>query len=116
MIKSYVRILLLLQVTYTFLAPSQAIMMYKAGRPDGIDTTSLLDMLIGGGPINVDYVLKLRDVLPGTNVSLAYGQTEVTGLLTIFRPISRKHVLLLNNKVGSSGQIYPGIKYKVSFG
>lgn len=88
--------------------------MYKAGRPEGIDTTSLTDMIIGGGSLNADYINKLKDLLPGTNISLGYGQTEVTGLLTIFRPKVRKHVLMLNEKIGSSGQIYPGIKYKVN--
>lgn len=100
-------------MTLIFLAPSQAILMYKAGRPEGIDTTCLLDLTIGGGPLSEDYMIKLRDLLPGTNVALAYGQTEVAGLLTTFRPISRKQVLLLNEKPASCGLIYPGIKYKV---
>lgn len=87
--------------------------MYKAGRPENITTASLLDLIIGGGPLCDEYILKLREVLPGSNVVLAYGQTEVAGLLTAFKPASRKDVLLLNQKPGSCGRILPGVEYKV---
>lgn len=87
--------------------------MYKEGRPENITTASLLDLIIGGGPLSGDYILKLREVLPGSNIALAYGQTEVAGLLTCFKPASRKDVLLLNEKPGSCGRILPGVEYKV---
>lgn len=102
-----------LQPTIIFLAPSSAILMCNVDRPEGIDTTSLLEVIIGGGPLSSDYMLKFRDLLPGTNVSLVYGQTEVTGLLSAFRVNSRRDILLLNQKPDSCGRIYPGIKYKV---
>lgn len=96
-----------------FVAPGHAISMIKEGRPDGIDTTSLLDFLIGGGHLSAENLLSLRDLLPGTNVFVGYGQTEVAGSGTTFRTNLRKDVLLLHEKLKSCGRPIPGLCYKV---
>lgn len=96
-----------------FLAPTQALAMHKIGRPDNIDTTSLLHFQIGGGPISIDRLLDLRDILPGTYTCQVYGQTEVGGLLTGFNFTNVRDTLLLNYKPSSCGRPVPGIEYKV---
>lgn len=87
--------------------------MVKMGRPDGIDTTSLCDVFIAGGPASVEQVNALRDIMPGSNVSLAYGMTESTGFMTTFRENVRRDMLLAYKNPSSSGVPIAGIKYKV---
>ncbi|GJQ77865.1 hypothetical protein Trydic_g16118 [Trypoxylus dichotomus] len=101
------------KVTMLFLASKQTIEMIKVGRPDRIDTTGLLDVIIGGSHLLPQYVLALRDLLPGTNVFLGYGLTEVAGSLTTFRTNLRKDLFLLHNKPKSCGRPVPGFYYKV---
>lgn len=102
-----------LKVTLSFMAPSQAIHVLKAGRPENVDTTSLLDVIMGGGPISTENLESIRDIFPGTNVHLAYGQTEVGGASTVFKPASREDLLLMLLKGNSSGRPMPGFSYKV---
>lgn len=87
--------------------------MVKMGRPDGIDTTSLCDVFIAGGPASVEQVNALRDIMPGSNVSLVYGMTEGTGYITTFRANVRRDILLAYKNPSSSGLPVPGTKYKV---
>lgn len=101
------------KVTFAFLAPIQALRMLQAGRPDGVDTNSMLNVIIGGGPLGENHVLALRDLLPGTNVALAYGQTEIAGLATGFKPHCRQDVILMVDKAGSCGRPVPGATYKI---
>lgn len=96
-----------------FLAPIQAIEMSNAGRPEGIDTTSLLELLCGGGILPTKHVLQLRDLLPGTNVTQAYGQTEIAGAITSFNSKKRKDILLSYYRPQSCGRPIRGIWYKV---
>lgn len=88
-------------------------MMLQAGRPDEINTTSLRDLLIAGGSLSWHYIESIRDLLPGTNVSVAYGQTEVAGMITYFKPNVRRDVILMMTKADSSGTAYPGFQYRV---
>lgn len=101
-------------VTFIFMAPSSAIMLLKTGRPDGVDTTSLTDVIVGGGPLSAENNLALRDLLPGTNVQLIYGQSEGAGIVTMFRIGDRRDVLQTFNKPTSSGRPILGFSYKVS--
>lgn len=96
-----------------FLAPIQAIEMCNAGRPDSVDTTSLLELLCGGGNLQLKHIIQLRDLLPGTNVTQVYGQTEIAGAITIFNSSKRKDVLLSYYKPESCGRPIRGIWYKV---
>ncbi|KAJ8919720.1 hypothetical protein NQ315_006248 [Exocentrus adspersus] len=101
------------KVTNMFLAPSQVVDVVKAGRPDGVDTTSLLSCMIGGATISRKLTGELRDLLPGTFVAMAYGQTEVTGVIAFFRINQVKDTLALHHRPESVGRIAPGFKYKV---
>ncbi|RZB38699.1 4-coumarate--CoA ligase 1-like, partial [Asbolus verrucosus] len=101
------------KVSFLFLAPNQASEMCKAGRPEDIDTSSLLTMLTGGGIFTEKLLLILRDLLPGTYISQAYGQTEVAGVLTCFKLNDVKDSLLLHYKPSSCGRPIKGISYKI---
>ncbi|KAF2889523.1 hypothetical protein ILUMI_16650, partial [Ignelater luminosus] len=101
------------KVTLVFMAPSQAIAMYNKGRPDGINTTHLSELLIGGGPLAAEYIIRIRDILPGTNVSLIYGQTEIAGIGLYFSPNRREDILALCHKPGSCGRPVPDLTCKI---
>lgn len=88
-------------------------MIYNKGRPEGIDTSQLQDVIIGGGPLSASNVIKVRDIFPGSNVGLAYGQTETGGSALCFSSKNRKHLLLMYKHPGSTGRVLPGYKLKV---
>lgn len=88
--------------------------MCNAGRPDSVDTTSLLELLCGGGILPLKHNLLLRDLLPGTNITQVYGQTEIAGAITIFSTKKRKDILLAYYKPESCGRPIRGLWYKVS--
>ncbi|EEZ99576.2 uncharacterized protein LOC655644 [Tribolium castaneum] len=101
------------KVSFAFLAPSQASEMLKVGRPDNVDTSSLLCVLTGGGVFSEKQLLALRDLLPGTYISQGYGQTEVAGVLTCFNMNDVKDTLRLHYKPSSCGRPIHGIWYKI---
>ncbi|XP_044268934.1 4-coumarate--CoA ligase 1-like [Tribolium madens] len=101
------------EVSFAFLAPSQASEMLKVGRPDNVDTSSLLCVLTGGGVFPEKQSLALRDLLPGTYISQGYGQTEVAGVLTCFNMNDVKDTLRLHYKPSSCGRPIHGIWYKI---
>ncbi|CAH1285914.1 unnamed protein product, partial [Diabrotica balteata] len=101
------------KVTTLFGAPSLAAALLKVGRPEGLDTSNLWSFIIGGGYIPKPLLLELRDLLPGTFVYNAYGQTEVSGVLTTFKTANVKDTLYLHSKPTSVGLIIPGLKAKV---
>lgn len=97
-----------------FLTPNAALNMCRVGRPDNLDTTSLLCLAIGGGILTEMYLNSLKDYLPGTFVTQIYGQTEVAGIITTFNMFSVQDALLLYRKPRSCGRPIRGISYKVS--
>lgn len=99
--------------TFVFLAPIQALRMLQAGRPEDINTTNVLNVVIGGGPLGENHILALKDLLPGTNVVLAYGQSEIAGLATAFKPTCREDLIMSMKKPSSCGRLVPGLSYKV---
>ncbi|XP_050517591.1 uncharacterized protein LOC126892162 isoform X1 [Diabrotica virgifera virgifera] len=101
------------KVTSLFGAPSLAAALLKVGRPDGLDTSSLWSFIVGGGYFPKPLLLELRDLLPGTFVYNAYGQTEVSGVSTTFKTANVKDTLYLHSKPTSVGMVIPGIKAKV---
>uniref|UniRef100_A0A6P7GFQ1 4-coumarate--CoA ligase-like 7 n=1 Tax=Diabrotica virgifera virgifera TaxID=50390 RepID=A0A6P7GFQ1_DIAVI len=100
-------------VTSIFVAPILAAALLKVGRPDGLDTSSLWNFVISGDYFPKSLLLELRNLLPGTFVFNAYGQTEVSGILTVFKSSSDKEALYLHSKPTSVGLIIAGIKAKV---
>lgn len=106
-------ILFIFQVYLVFLAPIHAISMVKAGRPEGLDTTTLHEVITGGSAMSRKQFLDFRDLLPGTHLSQGYGQTEVAGVITKFNFARRKDVVLGFKNPESCGRPLPGIWYKV---
>lgn len=98
-----------------FLAPIQAMEMCHVGRPEEIDTTSLLELLCGGGILPTKCILQLRDLLPGANVTQIYGLTEITGAVVTFSSKKRKDLLLSYYKPQSCGRPVRGLCYKVCY-
>lgn len=96
-----------------FLAPIQLLEMCKCGRPEGIDTSSLLEVVTGGSAITVTQIKVFRDLLPGTHVNQGYGQTEISGFISMFKTNSKKDVALSYLKPDSCGRPMPYISYKV---
>lgn len=100
-----------------FLATHLAIDMVKVGKRDYLDSrslSSLKDVLIGGKHMPSKYLLILREVLPNVNVAQLYGQTEVAGVITLFRSCTEAEIKLLNDKPRSCGRPVPGFWYKVT--
>lgn len=88
--------------------------MYNKGRPDGVDTTHLCDIIIGGGPLAAEHVIKIRDIFPGTSTALIFGQTELAGTGFCFYPNRREDLLAMCGKPGSCGKPVPDSISKVS--
>ncbi|KAJ8939528.1 hypothetical protein NQ314_011095, partial [Rhamnusium bicolor] len=101
------------KITSFISAPDQIVDMIRVGRPDGIDTTSLTVCIIGGAALPERLMRVLRDFLPGTFVFMAYGQTEVTGVITSFSIKEVKHTLSLHYKPESIGILVVGFSCKV---
>lgn len=89
--------------------------MVKCGRPDGIDTSNLRDVFVGGGPASAQLMTDVKKLLPGTNVSLGFGMTEICSIGLIFRPNVSNQVLLSLKKPNSSGMAVQGLSLKVNF-
>lgn len=87
--------------------------MCKAGRPDNLDTTSLLCLATGGGNLSETYLNALKDYLPGTFLTQMYGQTEMAGTITAYDMCSVRDAILLHQKPTSCGRPIKGISYKV---
>ncbi|KAF2893286.1 hypothetical protein ILUMI_12887 [Ignelater luminosus] len=101
------------KVTAMFLAPIQSFSLYKSGRPEGINTTKFEHLLIGGGYVSREQMNEIRDILPGTNVMLGYGLTEICGIALLFWPNNPKDMIMACERCGSSGRPLPGFSYKV---
>ncbi|XP_057661709.1 uncharacterized protein LOC130897115 isoform X1 [Diorhabda carinulata] len=101
------------KVTNLFLPPSGAISLIKAGRPDNIDTSNLLTFVTGGAILPQEYILELRDLLPGAFIYQAYGQTEISGAGNWFDVNDVKQILYLHNKPNSVGLPIPNVMCKV---
>lgn len=95
------------------MAPSQAIAIYKRGRPEGINTTNLADVIIGGGPLAAEHMEEIRELFPGANCNIVYGQTEVAGVVTNFKRNVRQEIIWMYQKPGSAGTIAPDTYCKV---
>lgn len=96
-----------------FLAPIQVLEMCKCGRPDGLDTSCLLEIATGGTALTKAQMAVFRDLLPGTHINQAYGQTEVAGIITMFKTKSRKDIVLSYLRPHSCGRPMPSMSYRV---
>lgn len=97
-----------------FLHPTAAISLLRTASPEGFNISSLRSILIGGATISEPHIRKLRDQLPGKFVFQGYGQSEVGGLLTLFKIHYVKENMRLFNKPHSVGKPLKGLKYKVT--
>ncbi|KAF2888325.1 hypothetical protein ILUMI_17848 [Ignelater luminosus] len=99
--------------TCMFVAPTQVLAAYNQERPKHFKSDSLKDVFIGGGPLLKELLLQVRKAFPNTRVTLAYGQTEVSGFLSCFKPDNLKEVNAIPHKPTSTGSGIPGLTYKV---
>ncbi|KAF2887070.1 hypothetical protein ILUMI_19104, partial [Ignelater luminosus] len=99
--------------TFMFVAPSQILSMCIQDRPKHFRSDSLKDVIMGGGPMSREQVLKVQRAFPNTRVVLGYGQTEVAGFITCFKPNNSKEIMGIPSKPTSSGGGVPGLTYKV---
>lgn len=103
-----------LQITGMMLAPTLAWLMLKVGMPENLDISSLKELVLGGGPVQLQLMTFLRQTLPSTKVSLMYGLTESSGLGLRFRHNCEADMALALKYPTSSGLPCNGFSYKVS--
>lgn len=96
-----------------FVAPVHLLEMYKSGRPEGINTSSLLEVATGGSILTKTQITLFRDLLPGTHVNQVYGQTEISGFISSFKTNNKEDVVLSYLKPDSCGRPMPFVSYKV---
>ncbi|XP_044269470.1 luciferin 4-monooxygenase-like isoform X2 [Tribolium madens] len=97
------------------LTPVQAIEML-AKKPDrNFDVNSILSIVIMGSGISKEYALKLKQEFPKADFVRPYGQTEVSGGLTVFRANDVLHRSLMQKeeRIESVGLPIRGMSYKV---
>ena len=95
------------------MAPNTAIDMIKAGKPEKVDVSSMREFVIGGASMSVEFLRKLRAMMPGTKVFQGYGQTETCGLATTFKSNRPADLLRIENKPSSCGRPINGLICKV---
>lgn len=76
----------------------------RFGRPLGINTDSLKIFYTGGEKVSASLIKDLNEVLPGTLIQQAYGQTEATGLLTAFNANVPEDIEMSLKKPASCGR------------
>lgn len=94
-------------------APNLAIDMIKVANPEKVDTSSMREFVIGGASLSVEFLRKLRVLLPGTMVFQGYGQTENCGIVTTFKSNKPADLLRIENKPSSCGRPINGLTCKV---
>lgn len=86
----------------------------RFGRPSGINTSSLKIYYTGGEKVPASLLQDLQNVLPGTFVTQAYGQTEVSGCISAFDADVPEDVEMSITKPESCGKPVIAIdEYKV---
>lgn len=93
--------------------PIDAMEWLKLRKPENIDVTFLRHVILIGCAANENCILALRAILPYANVCQSYGQTELTGVATLFKPLDRNHNRLLKQNPASSGLPIPSYSYKI---
>ncbi|KAF7279372.1 hypothetical protein GWI33_007315 [Rhynchophorus ferrugineus] len=73
------------------------------------DTTSLISFAVGGASVQLSQLLKLRQILPHTKVTMGYGSSE-NGMISGF---NLREENAINSKPLSSGTPVPGLELKV---
>ncbi|KAK5637853.1 hypothetical protein RI129_000151 [Pyrocoelia pectoralis] len=87
------------EVTTSVLNVYQAIKLLSVKKPEGLNTSSLSTLVLTGGIISNDQLLKVKDLFPGTLICNVYGQSEVAGYLTQFRLSSLSDLEIFCKKV-----------------
>lgn len=100
------------QVKLLFLTPLQ-IEETIENKPNSTDLSNLSTILTGGNGIFKEQMLELRHQFPGVNLTIIYGMTEISGVLTTFNPRNSKDVLLMKKKPTSCGKLVDGFVAKV---
>ncbi|CAG9769022.1 unnamed protein product [Ceutorhynchus assimilis] len=100
------------KVTHLMLTPLHCIELTETPKPTKVDTSSLLKISIGGYVLHKEYMIKLRQLLPGVHIMQTYGMTEC-GINTIFNENIPYHRKLLHEKPDSCGLPVNGLYYKV---
>jgi len=81
--------------------------MLRYTKMESMDLSCLRYALQAGGKLSVEYLKRLKGVLPKTNVVVMYGQTEATARLSYLPPE------LFDSKIGSIGKGIPGVELRV---
>ncbi|XP_066154288.1 luciferin 4-monooxygenase-like isoform X2 [Euwallacea fornicatus] len=100
------------RVTDVFLVPLQCLNLSESVKPENLDVSSLLSIIIGSYMVHNDIIYKLREMLPNAIISHLYGMTEC-GVVTLFKPFITKSKELLTLKPHSCGNPVNGLYYKV---
>ncbi|XP_049824752.1 uncharacterized protein LOC109607209 isoform X2 [Aethina tumida] len=96
-------------VTFSFMAPIFALKLDSVPN-DKYDLSSLYSLCLGGTPLILEHMQRIRKFFKDTKVQLCYGMTEIQGYATCF---DFKDGDLYLMKDGSSGKTTPDTDIKI---
>ncbi|GLV33978.1 uncharacterized protein CBL_11139 [Carabus blaptoides fortunei] len=99
------------KITFMFLTPTATYDITANESYFNYDTASLTTLMVGGSTIAQNQINKLRKLLPHTNVTQAYGLTELSGLVAGFPRDTSEEILRI--KSNSCGKIIAGMSCKI---
>ncbi|KAJ8939531.1 hypothetical protein NQ314_011098 [Rhamnusium bicolor] len=97
---------------FWYLIEKYNVKLVKSGKPDDVNTSSLVRLSIGGAALSKKYAFALQELLPDTDIIPTYAQTEV-GILAAFQIHNKVHREYYKKNPETVGVPVPGVWYKV---
>jgi acyl-CoA synthetase (AMP-forming)/AMP-acid ligase II len=87
--------------------PSTFYLLMRSADLSGYDLSSLRYVTQAGGRMEADQIRRFKELVPGTDFVVMYGQTEASARLAWVQPSE------LERKAGSAGQAIPGVEISI---
>lgn len=100
------------KATSFYTNPTQMIQIIKNKPKHKMNMDSMVSVVIGGGPVPIDYINDFGKTFPHIIISQAWGQSEL-GIITRFQHTDPKQMDLLRKSPLSCGMILPGFTAKI---
>lgn len=101
------------KISIFYLPPHMVYELLQTKKPQNADTSTLKILISGGATISGDKLVQLREFFPNCVVYQGYGQTELSGIVTIFDLRTKDGLEFSLKKPNSCGMAFPGNQYKV---
>ncbi|KAK4873028.1 hypothetical protein RN001_015057 [Aquatica leii] len=98
--------------TFVYGIPVHLLTMYDT-KPINVDVSCVKQLLVGGGQLLKNQIIKIRSIFPKAQLCTAYGQTEMAVMISISRPNQVNFEKFALEKPTYCGVGVPGISYKV---